>query len=223
VIGSPAISELNVPDTEFTQHTTIQSTQFASESSEFEYFQNVHLPKIRERSLQEQERITQLEIDKEQARQQQLAQIEQERLRLEQKVREQQQREAQAEAQRQEELARQREAEQQKRQAEAAAVAIPANGDYVTLIRQRCAELGCNSQFVIDIMYCESGGRANAYNSRSGASGLFQQMPQYWASRATQYGVSGASIWDGNAQVVVATGMIAGGMSYHWTNHGCPR
>ena len=53
------------------------------------------------------------------------------------------------------------------------------------------------------IMACESGGVPWAYN-RSGASGLFQHLKRYWASRSAAAGFGGASIFDPTANVATA-------------------
>jgi hypothetical protein len=98
-----------------------------------------------------------------------------------------------------------------------AVVPTISNFDYVSLIRERCAALGCNAEQVIRVMYCESGGRANAYNTSGKWSGLFQQDPRYWPSRAARAGVGGASIFDPHAQIIVATQMFASGQGGHWT------
>lgn len=134
-----------------------------------------------------------------------------------------------------EELRQQQEAEQariiqQQQQQQAAARAkaaiqvakvTPTNYasfDYETLIRERCNQLGCNPDQVIRIMYCESGGRANAVNrGGSGASGLFQFMPRTFAANAARIGLAGASIWDPRAQIYVATYMFSIGQAGQWT------
>jgi hypothetical protein len=132
---------------------------------------------------------------------------------------------------RQRELEAQRIAAQNAAKAKAAAVAkaaapapMPAHvetphvsgSSYESLIAERCNLLGCDTAKVIRVMYCESGGRPSAYNKSSGASGLFQQMPQYWDGRAIAAGVAGASIWDPYAQIIVATNMFSRGQAGHW-------
>ncbi len=93
-----------------------------------------------------------------------------------------------------------------------------ASFDYESLIRERCNELGCNADQVIRVMYCESGGRANAVNrGGSGASGLFQFMPKTFAANAKRIGLADASIWDPKAQIYVATYMFARGQAGQWS------
>ena len=89
-----------------------------------------------------------------------------------------------------------------------------------SLIRERCAQLGCNSEQIIKVMYCESGGRSDAYNASSGASGLFQFMPSTFAANAARIGISNSSIWDPYAQVMVATSMFANGQASQWSCKG---
>jgi soluble lytic murein transglycosylase-like protein len=90
--------------------------------------------------------------------------------------------------------------------------------DYEGLIRERCDALGCDANQLIRIMYCESGGRANAVNrGGSGASGLFQFMPRTFSANAARIGLAGASIWDARAQIYVATYMFANGQAWQWS------
>jgi hypothetical protein len=68
------------------------------------------------------------------------------------------------------------------------------------------------------VMSCESKGDPYARNRRSGASGLFQHLPKYWAGRADKAGFPGASIFDPEANVAVAAWLVYdfGGWR-HWT------
>jgi len=122
----------------------------------------------------------------------------------------------------------QEEAEQRAREAAAAertrqariarAVNTPpsqANGDFESAIRTRCAAVGCNPTQLIRVMYCESGGRSNAYNP-SGASGLFQFMPRTFSANAARIGLSEANIWNPWHQIDVATWMFANGQAWQW-------
>lgn len=63
----------------------------------------------------------------------------------------------------------------------------------------------------------ESGGNPNAYNSSSGASGLFQHLPKYWSARSAKAGWAGASIMDPRANVAVAEWLQRTGGWGHWT------
>ncbi len=56
------------------------------------------------------------------------------------------------------------------------------------------------------IMACESGGNPNVQhgNRSSGAAGLMQHLPRYWAARSAAAGFAGASIFDPTANVATA-------------------
>lgn len=75
----------------------------------------------------------------------------------------------------------------------------------------------------IGIMACESKGDPRARNPYSGASGLFQHMPGYWAERSADAGYPGASIFDPEANVAVAAWLVydyAAGGWHHWVCRG---
>jgi hypothetical protein len=107
VINTQELSELDVPDTGFTQETTLQTTN-STDNSDFSYFLEVQLPKIKENAAQAQQK--QIEIDQaaEKAKQEELARIEQEKSRIAQELeririqreQEEAQRQAQEEARR---------------------------------------------------------------------------------------------------------------------------
>lgn len=54
------------------------------------------------------------------------------------------------------------------------------------------------------VIGCESGGNPEAVNPFSGASGLFQHLPEYWPERATAAGFAGRSIFDPEANIGTA-------------------
>lgn len=58
------------------------------------------------------------------------------------------------------------------------------------------------------VISCESGGDPNAQNASSGAAGLFQHIPRYWAERAASIGLPGASIFDPVANVAAAAYLV---------------
>lgn len=58
------------------------------------------------------------------------------------------------------------------------------------------------------VISCESGGDPNAVNSASGAAGLFQHIPRYWAERASAIGLPGVSIFDPVANVAAAAFLV---------------
>lgn len=92
---------------------------------------------------------------------------------------------------------------------------LVSTADYERMIRQKCAQFGCNSQQIIRVMYCESSGNKYAQNGRY--FGLFQHDQHAWASRTSRYGVPGASIFDPYAQIVVSTRMFSEGMASAWS------
>jgi len=71
----------------------------------------------------------------------------------------------------------------------------------------------------LSVMEGESEGNPNARNPTSGASGLFQHMPQFWAERSRSAGVPGANIYDPSANVQVAAWLYRqSGTWQHWSS-----
>lgn len=71
----------------------------------------------------------------------------------------------------------------------------------------------------VRIAWCESTFNPNSVNPTSGASGLFQHLPEFWAERSAAAGFAGADIFDPDANVAVAAWLVyeaPGGWS-HWT------
>lgn len=74
--------------------------------------------------------------------------------------------------------------------------------------------------YALAVIECESGGDPNAYNPSSGASGLFQHLPQYWDERASAAGFAGASIFDPEVNIAASAWLVydaADGGWHHWT------
>lgn len=71
------------------------------------------------------------------------------------------------------------------------------------------------------VIGCETGwtGDPWAWNSRSGASGLFQHMPRYWGERSTAAGWGGSSIFSPEANVAVAAWLW--GQTGTWAHWSC--
>jgi len=75
----------------------------------------------------------------------------------------------------------------------------------------------------LSIIQCESKGDPSAYNSRSGASGLFQFIPGTWANVSPKAGWGGASPFDPEANVASAAWLVDYSIDhgqyrwYHWT------
>jgi hypothetical protein len=67
------------------------------------------------------------------------------------------------------------------------------------------------------LIAAESGGNENAYNTSSGASGLFQHLPKYWAERSAKAGWSGADIFNPTANVAVAAWLQRTDGWSHWS------
>lgn len=63
--------------------------------------------------------------------------------------------------------------------------------------------------FALMVLFAESSGDPRAVNSTSGASGLFQHLPEHWESRSARAGLPGADILDPEANVAVAAWLRA--------------
>lgn len=72
-------------------------------------------------------------------------------------------------------------------------------------------------ELALQVSYCESRWDPGARNPLSGAAGLFQQIPRYWAGRSAAAGWAGANIYDAHANAAVSAWLVAqsGGWS-HW-------
>lgn len=81
------------------------------------------------------------------------------------------------------------------------------------LIQKASEKYGADQNWMQRVMFCESRGNSNAYNARSGASGLYQFLPSTW--RTTPYGSQ--SIWDAEAQVNAAAWMYSKGRAREWS------
>ena len=66
------------------------------------------------------------------------------------------------------------------------------------------------------VMWCESRGDPNAYNTSSGASGLFQHLERFWADRSAKAGIPSAGIFDPEANIAVASWLFYTGGAQHW-------
>lgn len=75
----------------------------------------------------------------------------------------------------------------------------------------------------VRVLACESNGDPNAVNRTSGAAGLFQHIPRFWAERSAGAGYGGSDIFDPVANVAVAAWLAydapAGGW-HHWVCRG---
>ncbi len=66
------------------------------------------------------------------------------------------------------------------------------------------------------VMWCESRGDPNAYNTSSGASGLFQHLERFWTDRSAKAGWAGADVFDPEANIAVASWLFYTGGAQHW-------
>jgi uncharacterized protein YraI len=98
--------------------------------------------------------------------------------------------------------------------APAAAPAAPASsGNPITdIITEAANKYGQNPQAMLAVARCESGLNPNAYNARSGASGLFQFLPGTW--RTTPF--ASYSIFDAWASANAAAWMWSVGRRGEW-------
>jgi soluble lytic murein transglycosylase-like protein len=88
---------------------------------------------------------------------------------------------------------------------------IYATGPVADIIRAAAARYGTDPNTLLRVAMCESGLNPNSYNSRSGATGLFQFKP------GTFYGHGGHNIWDPADQADVAAKMFSQGLAYEWS------
>ena len=68
----------------------------------------------------------------------------------------------------------------------------------------------------MDVLHCESSGLPKIKHSSSGASGLFQHMPQWWPERSAQAGVAGADVLNPFYNVWVAAWLVTEHSWWHW-------
>lgn len=66
------------------------------------------------------------------------------------------------------------------------------------------------------VMRCESLGDPYAVNPSSGASGLFQHMPEYWEERSTRFAWGGYGIMEVDANIAVAASLVHHEGWHHW-------
>ena len=88
---------------------------------------------------------------------------------------------------------------------------VPANKAAIAaIIRAAAARYGVDGDRMVRVAMCESNLNPTDYNSRSGATGLFQFKPP------TFYAHGGHNIWDAADQADVAARMFAAGLYYEW-------
>lgn len=72
----------------------------------------------------------------------------------------------------------------------------------------------------VRLAWCESSFNPNAINSSSGASGLFQHLPEHWTDRSAAAGYPGSDIRDPEANVAVAAWMVYN-LADSWSHWSC--
>ena len=84
----------------------------------------------------------------------------------------------------------------------------------------RCAEarwaVPGGASKALSIANRESNFRPTAYNSYSGAAGIYQHLRRYWPGRATDYGFKGRSAFNGRANIMVTMRMVHRGGWHPW-------
>jgi hypothetical protein len=70
---------------------------------------------------------------------------------------------------------------------------------------------------LLRVAWCESRYNPGAYNTSSGASGLFQFMPRTWAANSVRAGYAGASVFDAVANANTAAYMFRNNQAWQWT------
>ncbi|NND84778.1 MAG: transglycosylase SLT domain-containing protein [Acidimicrobiia bacterium] len=66
------------------------------------------------------------------------------------------------------------------------------------------------------VMWCESRGEPGAVHPTSGATGLFQHLPEFWDERSAGAGFDGRSAKDPEANIAVAGWLVARDGWRHW-------
>jgi hypothetical protein len=85
----------------------------------------------------------------------------------------------------------------------------------------RCAEdrwsVPGGSEMALSVAERESNFQPEAYNSYSGASGVFQHLRRYWDGRADAFGFEGWSAFNARANIMVTMRMVSQMGSWsHW-------
>ena len=89
--------------------------------------------------------------------------------------------------------------------------------DFETYIVQMCTKYGCNPDQLKRVMYCESGGRADALNKAGPYIGLFQfSLGTFKGYAAKIKTLSNPDVYNPYHQIEVAAYMFSKGLSSHW-------
>lgn len=94
-------------------------------------------------------------------------------------------------------------------------VRVFTSADSIAAITQASARWGVDYGWLLRVAECESGLNPSAYNSYSGASGLFQFLPGTFWLYAARIGET-RSYWNPYASANVAAFMFHEGLAYEW-------
>lgn len=83
--------------------------------------------------------------------------------------------------------------------------------DILEMVISAADAFGIDPRNLARKVVCESGGNPRAVNPISRASGLTQQLPQYWPGRALAAGIPGADVFDPWSNLYVAAHMLTRG------------
>lgn len=92
--------------------------------------------------------------------------------------------------------------------------------DFYPAIHDAAARYGTSGAWLIDVMLCESGGDPNAYNHRTGDSGLFQYQPGTFWEFVSRSGIAADNHWNPWQQIEVTAWAFASGYADHWVCSG---
>lgn len=100
-----------------------------------------------------------------------------------------------------------------------------ANG-YVDAIYDAAARHGASGDWMVSVMWCESGGNPNAVGRRLNINGtrdigLFQINELTWEWWINESGFIGFDIWNPWDQIEMAAWAFAAGYACHWVCAGC--
>lgn len=109
-------------------------------------------------------------------------------------------------------------------------MAVPASRvsaeDYIAAIHDAAARYGAPAGWMVDVMYCESGGDPEAVGHKLNINGtrdigLFQINELTWLWWCDEGGFNGLNIWNPWHQIEVAAWAFANGYACHWLCAGC--
>ncbi|GAB4143200.1 MAG: hypothetical protein OHK0017_00260 [Patescibacteria group bacterium] len=92
--------------------------------------------------------------------------------------------------------------------------------DARTMIDYYAQMYGVNPDKLFRVMMCESGGRSNAKNKSSSASGIMQFMPRTFYANAARVGIPNPDLWNPEHQIQTAAWMFSIGQERQWSCKG---